>query len=982
MPLITESHTLSDAIDTWKEYLAENNPEDVWFFVENSAAKDAAVRQLGIPALGDHITTLSGFAVRTVSAHFPEIKFLTVEEQLILFDSIVKKSPLAAGGKKQIPIAFINELIGRYNFFRQQEIPLEKFKEKSEKHKIIHDIFEKYEELCGTALLDRIGILEKAVETVQKNPVPCAVIYRIKPANPLLQRLLDAVRGYTGEEKESAGRKNITEYQSQECEIDVPEIPHVSIKRYPTSRDEAEAVLDKAAELIENGVSPKDILILYPRKSSAAEQLADTMSDIYCRYPKEIAPEAGEGAAEVYPVKVTFPENGTALSSIPAVQSIISVLSAAENDFSLEDLQTIISSPCFSEAGHFSCRTEDGRYRKLTPGILAHVSETAAVREKKNEWLGVEAKLTRTNSDGVREVRPEFKDRFAAYFANIGQLISWIESVKGGEKSAKRTFSEWSRLLKDWLSSSGWPEQNVSKPVQKHVFEYLNTISQKPAGDTKVSFSEFTRHFRHFAGVTRINPAADNPASCIRAEKIRNAGNLRAKHVFMTGLSAEYLPNIMQTLSPFTAEETRELVPDLWEKQEKLERENFAAALQTAEEALYLSCAETGTAKRLVPSPYLSRLETGEIKLEDVTTQKITHSKWYDQITAGKRLTGGAGTDAAPVHLAGISDAQSLCRRINCELTPDLYNPSFSKPQDEGETSVSCQTEDAAAVKPQFAAAYESAAFSPTTLETYNTCPYKWFLKHHMKLYSAGEALAEYTLTGTVVHAALQEFIGKHHDLLTEEKKEEAYRTLKEIVAQKFEEYPLRKPSWEASKMKFLDERVPDINILRQFINDEIKRAGTWDTDEKYLEMDLKTEISRDKKTLRIYGKADRVLKNGNEITIIDYKTGTTFDEHMDKNLQIPLYLEACKEQLAKENCTVIPAGGFYLQMKPGEYKEVQINKKGETFEEKYAAVLKTAFEIADNMKCGICTPPSGICEDKYCEYASICRKEVKKGWY
>ena len=992
MTLITESHTLSDAIQIWKQYLADNSPEDVWFFVENSAAKDAVIRELKTPVLSDHITTLGSFAEKLVSEHCPEIQFLKLDEQLIIFDSIVKKSPLSNNGKKQIPISFINELIGRYNFFRQQDISLEAFKDKSEKHKILADIFSKYEELCGNTLLDRIGILEKAVEILQNNPVSHAVIYHIHPANPLLQRLLDAVRGYTEEKFEHAESAAITEFRTPKYEMTLPKISHVSMERYPTSRDEAEAVLDKAASLIENGVAPNDILILYPGSSDAGERIADTMSDIYCRYPEEFAPKAeGKSAAEVYPLIITASGCGTPLSSAPTMQSIISVLSAAENDFSLEDLQTIISSPYFTAAGHFSCEREN-RYLKLTPGILAQVSVVAGVREKKNEWLGVEAKLTTTNKKtGEKEIRAEFRDRFAAYFANIETLLSWIESVRGDAKPAKRTFAEWSRLLKEWLSSSGWVERSYQDKAQNYLFEYLSQISRKPAGETKVLFSEFTRHIRHFAAKKRINAAPADKTISIRAEKIRNAGNLSAKHVFMMGLSAEHLPNIMQTLSPFTAEETKELCPSLWETQEKLEFENFAAALETAEEALYLSCAETGTTKRLVPSPYLNRLEKGEVKLVDVPSPEITHSKWYDQITAGKRLTADACTDTDV--LVGISDAESLCRRITAELTPELYNPSFSKPaeNDDGDDALtdvmtSFREEDAAALQPQFAAAYESASFSPTTLETYNTCPYKWFLRHHLKLYNAGEALAEYSLTGTVVHNALQEFIENHHNLLTEEKKEEAYSTLKDIVARKFDEYPLKKPSWDAAKMKFLDERVPEINILRKFIEDEIARAGTWDTDEKYLEMKLETEISRGDKKLKIYGKADRVLRNGNDITIIDYKTGDSFakSKKKEKLLQIPLYLEACKTQLSnEEGCGITPADGFYLQMKPGDYKKVVFfstsNNKKETFEGKYDTVLDTAFEIADNMKRGICTPPPGVCEDSYCEYAALCRKEVKE---
>ncbi|HJJ30825.1 MAG TPA: PD-(D/E)XK nuclease family protein [Methanocorpusculum sp.] len=1000
MTYITGPHTISDAIETWKQYLADKNPEDVWFFVENSAAKDAVLRELKTPALGNHITTLGNFAEQLVSSHCPEIKFLTLDEQLIIFDTIVKKSPLSSGGKKQIPISFINELIGRYNFFRLRGISLKEFKDKSAKHNILSDIFSGYEELCGSTMLDSTGILEKAVEILKIEPVPCAVIYRIRPANPLLQKLLDAVRGYTDEEKTAAGHSTVTEFESPEYDIALPKKPCVSIERYPTSRDEAEAVLDKAASLIENGVSPQDILLLYPGSSDAGERIADTMSDICCRYPKEYAPRAeGVPEAELYPIQISSSGNGTALSSLPVMQCIISVLSAAENEFPLEDLQTIISSPYFTAAGHFACETEN-RYLKLTPGLLAQISVIAGVREKKYEWLGIEKKLTGKNKEGVEEIRPMFKDRFAAFFANIEPLISWIESVRGG--SAKHTFSEWSALLKDWISSSGWIERSSPEKVKDYLFRYLDTISQKPAGETKVSFSEFTRHIRHFAAKKRINTAGADKNSCIRAAKIRNAGNLSAKHVFIMGLSADTLPNIMQTLSPFTVEETMELCPALWETQEKLERENFAAALQTAEETLHLSCAETGAARRLVPSPYLTKLG----KLTDITKPEITHSKWHGQITAGKRLTAAERGKDSPAELAGIADAKSLCLRITRELAPGLYDPSFSKaPEDDSitinedadeltqENPLSYSEKDAAALQPQFGAAYKSASFSPTTLEAYNTCPYKWFLKHHMNLYSAGEALAEHSLTGTVVHDALQEFIEKHHDLLTEEKKEDAYSTLKEIVSQKFAEYPLGTPSWEASKQKFLDERVPEINILRQFINDEIERAGTWDTDKKYLEMELKTEISRNDKKLRIYGKADRVLRNGDGITIIDYKTGSSFakKEMKEKLLQIPLYLEACRTQLSKaEGCGVKPADGYYLQMKPGDYKHVSIYdesgkskevSKAETeaaFKKVYEDVLDRAFEIADEMKQGICTPP-GECKDPYCEYASICRRTVEK---
>ncbi|HJJ28105.1 MAG TPA: PD-(D/E)XK nuclease family protein [Methanocorpusculum sp.] len=994
---------LRNAVHAFEE-LHKTDPLTSWLFLENSETVKAAAALLTTPVLADHITTLKNFAQHLVQNECRDTNLVTLDEQLILFSKAVKQSPWGkdarTGKEKPVPLTFINELIGRYNFFKLQKIDLANYQDKSPKHKTLHTIFQTYEENLSKNNLDFCGILIKALEILKKdNPVQKAVIYHITPANPVLQDLLDSIRGYPDSEK-TLPHENITEFPAPEYSIEKPPVPG-AVLRYRTAQEEAEAVLDAIARLLETEtenekIKPKDILILHPGSSATAEYIYQVLPDFYYRDPEE--------GRRLKNLRIK-PQTAYTLSSLPSIQCVMAVLSAAENDFGLEDLQTIVSSVYFTDSHwkHTFEENETAFTLRLTPGLFSQLSVVAGVHGKKAEWEKVPRKLTVTKTDDAGNTETTTWDygRFDAFIKPfpakdgsetnlLASLIAWIEKAAPGHSPAEnrrpeKTYREWSRALKTWLDCAGWTVERthpLDSRAQKSFLAYLDTISGPLTGNEneKCTFTEFVRHIRHFVTRKEVSMPLENPEECIRIAKIRSAADLTAKYVFIVGLTADTIPNIMRTLSPFTVEETYELCPELKANQMKQEQKNFAAALHCASDCLRLSCFAYSGAKNTVPSPFLTQID----EVKDAGKVEIKHSRRHDQITAGKILAGIE--EGACENLVGLTEEESVVQRAEVEAL-GAYNPDFSSEE----------------VQRQFGLVDTAKAISPTQLETYLQCPYKWYLKYHLKLYDPGEAMSENSLKGLLIHRAVERFIKNNtENYLAAADPDDAYKELMKIVEEEFASRYIDSPSWDAIKKGYMEEFDGRKNVFYRLLTEElIARAKEgWKTGPDLVEKNLDTEIVYGERKMRIKGKIDCVMQNGCDVCIIDYKTGISFADKKerkkgdrwvakDDKIQIPLYLAAyCTQESTSKTGLLNPTDGYYLVMQTDRFeKALIINTDREApeyktkFEEKMSVDLEKAFDARDAMMTGQCGLPEKVCEDHYCPYARFCRAERKAEW-
>ena len=187
---------------------------------------------------------------------------------------------------------------------------------------------------------------------------------------------------------------------------------------------------------------------------------------------------------------------------------------------------------------------------------------------------------------------------------------------------------------------------------------------------------------------------------------------------------------------------------------------------------------------------------------------------------------------------------------------------------DELEKADRGETADGSTPEP---ASREMLYLSATKIETYDTCPLKYRLKH---IDNVSERKTRATLEfGSIMHAVLEEF----HGLKIAEQTEE---NLKYLLNKNWREdafeYRLRGEEFRkqgeeilSDYFRFIQENPPNV----------LKRESPF----SYVMDEINVKIS---------GKIDRIDQDGDTLAIVDYKTSKK-KEKAETNLQMALYTEA-----------------------------------------------------------------------------------------
>ncbi|HJJ48707.1 MAG TPA: PD-(D/E)XK nuclease family protein [Methanocorpusculum sp.] len=921
------------------------DPFTTWLIVENRTAKEYAASLLNTPLLAEHITTLKELAVTLIRLEKPDTVRLNNTDALLLFTKAVALHiQELTKNTNPLPLEFISNLLGLYNFSIENELTLapgETETQKTQKHRALARIFAEYETLCRKLnALDPVNCMKEALCILQdKTAYPTLPLTRVitvntAPQNTLSIKFLDAVKERTGSGCTSFNDAAPSETDTKPAaEFERPTtLGEDAVRAYATDETELRSILDECCTLLEKGAKPQDLLILTPDITRTVNLLESLIREFY--YKDE------EGRLRPLQYITDSKDEGKPAAAFPLIQSAVSAYQAAGTGFRLTDLEQISASP------HFTTRPKN----IPTPGMLAKISLATGVVSGRTNWTDARKRLKAKNLDET-------------YCADgLISLIEWLEKAQGG-----KTFSTRAQTFLDFLEKSGWTEAEVSSAeeqnARKNLTGYLNRLIVSPAGFIDCTPFEFNTHLTRFLKGKRISYEKD-PAECIRIAKIRVSAGLKADYVFISGLTADSIPSITLARPPFTRAETEDLIPGLEEKRLGPEIQNFAGALLCAKKQLVLSYAKVRGTKNTTPSSFMTAL--GEPKS---VSPVVTHSVRINAKTAGKALA----SDESAENLAGLGDKTSIVERMNHERKREYEE---TRGADFADTKAqSC-----------FAAAYdEKYAFSPTNFETYLGCPFQWYLKKHLRLTPPSDISSETLNGGNALHKALELFFSRHFDLIEEGKRSEALEKLKELCEKTFSEQINNSPSWEAKRCWYTGERgLP--SIFNDFIDDEIDDAGAgWETDETMVEQEIKTTLEHNGEKMNLYGFADRIKTNGMMIKIVDYKTGSsqTLSEKVAKGklVQIPLYTKALCDITGK-----MPDKGYYQIMKTKECSRISvfIKKEGrKTIElnpdDVIESVLDLCFALRREMQNGNCRISDPECKDSYCPFARICRVNVER---
>ena len=302
-------------------------------------------------------------------------------------------------------------------------------------------------------------------------------------------------------------------------------------------------------------------------------------------------------------------------------------------------------------------------------------------------------------------------------------------------------------------------------------------------------------------------------------------------------------------------------------------------------------------------------------------------------------------------------------------------------------------------------------SFSPTNMETFGLCPFKYFLEKVLELEIFEEPetieLIPAIDLGTLYHNILSDLynslIEKRYFNETKTKEINPLELLQDITKKHFEriesELPIPYPVlWEVKKDEVLTflkrfvqwdiEQIKQMGYIPSYIEQTVK-LGLHDNIIKYFSESLEFPGCQ---KIKFGGKIDRIdlkiSKDKVDFRVIDYKSGKFSNDNplksaiRGKKLQLPFYIimaehflreELKKGRLTDKDINLEKASLVYLTHDELEEKSI----KGKDWEEIKGQCLETLREFLQYIRDGIF--PVSLDEDtqkcSWCEFITVCRR-------
>ncbi|MCX8033053.1 MAG: PD-(D/E)XK nuclease family protein [Thermoleophilia bacterium] len=283
--------------------------------------------------------------------------------------------------------------------------------------------------------------------------------------------------------------------------------------------------------------------------------------------------------------------------------------------------------------------------------------------------------------------------------------------------------------------------------------------------------------------------------------------------------------------------------------------------------------------------------------------------------------------------------------------------------------------------------------FSPSELETYLQCPFRWFGQQVMGLEEMEEQEFDERGVGEALHAVLSRVYRVLADRgmlpLTMEALPKANQLVEIALGEIAEQEAW---SWSLPSHRLGMARVRVLARLQLNLEARLSREFRVEATEYSLGAGRGVEIDG----IRVRGRVDRIdVSPDGALFLVDYKSGTVPKASAlgtKDGLQLPLYLAA----LAVEKHAIPLAGGAYVSPREGKFVGVvRRNWEGTLVDpamglrvlddEEWEALLQNARDVSreavDGIRAGCISPPSDRDCPSWCALGVVCRarKEVPR---
>ena len=207
-------------------------------------------------------------------------------------------------------------------------------------------------------------------------------------------------------------------------------------------------------------------------------------------------------------------------------------------------------------------------------------------------------------------------------------------------------------------------------------------------------------------------------------------------------------------------------------------------------------------------------------------------------------------------------------------------------------------------------------SITPTTLETYFSCPYRNFIRQGLKLQEREEGALRPVDTGNFIHTVLQKIAPEMNGVADAE---QAKTRAEEIALSLIKQPPYASLTDSGSGEYTAAELVREAGEISAGMYEQLANSGF---EIEYAEQ--KCEIPLDD-GVKLFGRIDRVDACGDMVRVIDYKTGSADASatkyYMGLKLQLPLYLSAVSGGRRAVGAYYFPAAVEYRDKVDGVFR-------------------------------------------------------------
>jgi ATP-dependent helicase/nuclease subunit B len=893
---------------------AARDPFGTVLIVPTSHLAREIVRRLGeegVPLIADAITTLPGLARKVFDAHTTAETLITEAESRLILARLIAAGdyPLLAG------VGAVDELATLFAVLitRKVDYPAALVGDlESPKSAEIAALLDTYLRFLGEHdLVDESTLLSRAVRLLSgAGDFRTVYVYGLFEPVPLERDLLLALRESAEEFHYSiphAANPAIFSDDGTWLHSDMvvageppderrsciaglfsrgPPQDGGGFIRIAERRDregEVRAIAQEIRDLIAAGVRPDDIAVAFPDLASAVPYVEEVFPDFEIPYSAS---------------------GGRPLSASPLVQDLLLILAVPARGYRRGDVVALTTSPYLPTAG--GCGID----------ILSREARIVAGAAAWDERL---AALARTLEDvRTRPDTPEAaRGRLAAKIAAVGAAQEVIRglfadlSTLEGEKTLTNHLAAYRSLLMR-RRAPGMPEEGDLDLLEdeardlagfSEVFATFERLARL-FPEEKVSLTGFSSLLGTLCAGVRT--ARRRNAAAVRVVGVREIAHLAVPYLFIGDLVEGTMPRLTTRL-PFTTDaETRRLATRSGDDILREERYHFTAALLTARSRVYLSYPAADGATPLVRSGFVDAVREA-FSPEAWGSSDFPDSRLSTARRAGALLARGEAAAGLPPGLT----VREAVRRLNIENYH--RKGGYDSPYD------GLLGDDPAIVAALAERFSEEAVFSPTALETYADCPFRFYLERVLGLAPLPPAGPDLTgeERGTLVHRVAYRFYsGWKHDgngAVTEACYPAALRRLLDAGQEEVDRFAFETPAWAADKERLLGSPAAGPGLLERFLRHETEVAASGLIPYAFEvsfglpvapgEVDAASipdavAIPLGGETLRLRGRVDRVdVTPDGRFAITDYKTGSSHPRLKDiaagKALQLPLYLRA-----------------------------------------------------------------------------------------